>query len=204
MAGEPGGRSVAAAWESAPAAAACGGLSVAALSSVPGSLATASVAVGRWSFLALVGGPVVVLASSATFSGGLAVESVSAASGGLSVAALSSVPGELTTASVVVGRWSFLALAGGPVAAPLGGSLVALGSSPPSPGGLAVDRVSKASDGLALAAAAESDRMTLAAAVVVGGCVFLALVGGPSVPLAAGRLAAVCPPLRIIAALPRV
>ena len=47
MAGEPGGRSVAAAWESAPAAAACGGLSVTALSSVPGSLAAASVAVGR-------------------------------------------------------------------------------------------------------------------------------------------------------------
>ena len=199
MAGEPGGRSVAAAWESAPAAAACGGLSVAALSSVPGSLATASVAVGRWSFLALVGGPVVVLSSSASFSGGLAVESVSAASGGQLVAALSS-------ASSVVDRWSFLALAGGPLAAPLGGSLVALGSSPSSPGGLAVDRVSKASDGLALAAAAaaESGRMTLAAAVVVGGCVFLALVGGPSVPLAAGRLAAVCPPLRIIAALPRV
>ena len=104
MAGEPGGRSVAAAWESAPAAAACGGLSVAALSSVPGSLAAASVAVGRWSFLALVGGPVVVLASSATFSGGLAVESVSAASGGLAL-----------VAAVVVGGCVLLTLLGGPI-----------------------------------------------------------------------------------------
>ena len=175
MAGRPGGRSVAAAWESAPAAAACGGLSVAALSSVPGSLATASVAVGRWSFLALVGGPVVALTSSSTFSGGLTVKRVSEVSGGLACAA-----------AVVVASCVRLALLGGP--------LVLL-SWLPLP-----------SDGLPVAVeSAESGGLTLAAAVVVGSCVFLALVGGPSAPLAALlRLAAVCPPLRIMAALPRV
>ena len=115
------------------------------------------------------------------------VTAPSVASGGLSVAALSSAPGSLAAASAVVGWCSFLALVGGP--------LVALASFPTSSGGLTVAKVSEVSGSLAFAAAV----------VVVGGCVLLALVGGPSAPLAAFLwLAAVWPPLRIMAALPRV
>ena len=159
---------MAAAWEVTSPSVASGGLSVVALSSVPGNLAAASAVVGWCSFLALVGGPLVALASFPTSSGGLTVAMVSAVSGSLAFAA-----------AVVVGDCVLLSLLGGPMVFS-GGLPVAVGS-------------------------AESGSLTLAAAVVVGGCILLALVGGPSAPLAAFlRLAAVCPPLRIMAALPRV